>query len=200
MSDVAKPAFSFVLPAYNEAPNVETMTQRLCVVGEGLGESFEILWVKDGSSDGTADALDALARDDSRVRVLHLSRNFGHMAALTAGLEGAGGTDAVVCLDADGQHPPELIPDLVDHWRKGADIVQTVKERITGESAVENWTKKVFIGMMRWLSEIELPPGAADFRLLDREVVDCINGLPESIRFVRGLVCWTGFSLLSSAR
>lgn len=188
-----EPVFSFVLPAYNERPNLEHMTRRLVEVGEGLGKPFEILWVNDGSTDGTDEALDELAEADGRIRAIHFTRNFGHMAALTAGLEGARATGAVICMDADGQHPPELIPEMVKRWRDGHEIVQTVKTKMGGETALQRGAKKLFIQIMKRLAEVELPEGAADFRLLDREAVDAINGLPERVRFVRGLVCWVGF-------
>ena len=187
------PVFSFVLPVFNEEMNVDALTQRLCDMGENLGETFEIVWVNDGSTDGTDAALEKLAEADPRVRPIHLSRNFGHMAALTAGLECAHATGAVVCLDGDGQHPPEVIPELVARWKSGADIVQTVKDSTGGETAVERLGKRIFCAFLKYFGELDLPQGAADFRLMSREVVDALNGLPEHVRFVRGLVYWVGY-------
>lgn len=194
MDETNAPVFSFVLPAHNELPNLEPITARLRAVGEGLGQPFEIVWVDDGSTDGTGERLSEMAAEDTRIRPIHLTRCFGHMAALTSGLECARGTGAVVCLDADGQHPPEVIPELVARWRAGAEIVQVIKTRTEDETLFERASKGIFVRLMKHIGEFELPQGAADFRLLDREVVDAVNSLPESVRFVRGLVCWVGFS------
>ncbi len=193
MLSVDSPTFSFVLPACNEEKNVDIITERLAKIGVQLGKSFEILWVDDGSTDGTGPKLDALAAGDPRVRVIHLSRNFGHMAALTAGLEAAHATGAVVCLDADGQHPPELIPDMVARWEAGADIVQSLRLHTTDETAVKRVTSRAFYRVMNALADIDVPEGAADFRLMDRQVVDALNALPEHVRFLRGLVHWVGY-------
>ncbi len=195
MDETNAPVFSFVLPAHNELPNLEPMTDRIRAVAEELGQPFEIVWVNDGSTDGTGERLAEMAEEDTRVRPVHLTRNFGHMAALTAGLECARGTGAVVCMDADGQHPPEVIPELVTRWRAGAEIVQVVKTRTDDETLIERTSKGIFVRLMKHIGEFELPRGAADFRLLDREVVDAINSLPENVRFVRGLVCWVGFTM-----
>lgn len=184
---------SFIVPACNEVMNVEPLLRRLIAVGESLGGAFEILWINDGSTDGTAEVLDAMAAADARVRVLHLSRNFGHMAALSAGLEAARADGAVVCLDADGQHPPELIPELVNRWKAGADIVQTVRRSTADETSFKRITSRMFYSLLNRMSDLDLPEGAADFRLLDRQVVDALNSLPERQRFLRGLVRWIGF-------
>lgn len=193
MSSDKLPVFSFVLPAYNEESNIEIMAQRLIAVGEKLNEPFEIVWVNDGSTDQTGEILERLAQTDSRIIPVHFSRNFGHMAALTAGLETARGTGAVICLDSDGQHPPELVPDMADQWKSGADIVQAVRMLSPHEGIGKRFTSKLFYRVMRYLADIEMPEGSADFRLLDRQAVDALNSLPERERFVRGLVCWIGF-------
>jgi dolichol-phosphate mannosyltransferase len=189
------PVYSFVLPAFNEAMNLEAMASRLVRAGEELVAAFEIVWVDDGSTDGTGARLDALAAQDARIRALHFSRNFGHMAALTAGLEAARASGAVVCLDSDGQHPPELIPELVAQWRAGTDIVQTVRRQSAGESTFKRVSSRTYYAMLNALADLEVPEGAADFRLMDRQVVDALNNLPEHVRFVRGLVHWVGFNV-----
>lgn len=183
---------SVILPVYNEDEIIGALARRLTQVLDALGLPYEILWVDDGSRDDTAARLDALAASDQRHRVLHFSRNFGHMAALTAGLEGARASGAVVCMDSDGQHPPELLPDLVRCWQDGADIVQTIR-RASSETVVKRVSSSAFYRVLNVLGEINVPEGAADFRLLDRQVVDALNNLPERVRFVRGLVQWVGF-------
>jgi glycosyltransferase involved in cell wall biosynthesis len=187
------PTLSIVLPACNEAGNVAPITDRLRAVLEGLGKPYEIIWVNDGSTDGTAEELDSLVQSNPAVRAIHFSRNFGHMAALSAGMEAARATGAVITMDADGQHPPELLPALVARWEAGADIVQTLREPSSQEGLLKRQTSVWFYRVLGWLADIELPAGAADFRLMDRQAVDALNGLPERVRFVRGLVHWVGF-------
>lgn len=189
----APPTISVVLPAFNEADNIRPVTERLCTALEALGHPFEILWVNDGSTDDTEVLLQSLEAEDSRVRALHFSRNFGHMAALCAGLEAARATGAVISMDADGQHPPELLSELVALWEGGADIVQTLRDPATQEGWLKQQTSKGFYRVLSLLADIELPAGAADFRLMDRQAVDALNNLPERARFVRGLVQWVGF-------
>jgi dolichol-phosphate mannosyltransferase len=158
---------------------------------EPLGR-FELLLVDDGSSDDTAAVMQALAARDPRVRWLALSRNFGHQRALRAGLDHALG-DAVVMLDSDLQHPPELIPELVRRWRDGADIVTTLRRDSGDESGFKRWSSRNFYRLMNALSDVYLEPGSADFRLLDRKAVDALKRLPESELFFRGIVPWLGF-------
>jgi len=188
------PTFSVIIPSYNEAGNVAAITSRILETMTPLEDSFEIIWVNDGSTDGTETVLDAFAAEEPRVRVLHFSRNFGHMAALCAGLEAARATGAIISMDADGQHPPELLPELIRHWREGADIVQTVRRPSSDEGLIKGATSRGFYRVLSVLANINLPSGAADFRLMDRQAVDALNNLPERVRFVRGLVHWVGFS------
>ena len=189
-----QPAYSFVLPAYNECPNLESLAERLVLVGEELGDDFEIVWVNDGSTDGSTDVLNRLAESDDRIRPIHLARNFGHMAALTAGFDAALARDAVICLDSDCQHPPELIPELVARWKQGADIVQAIRLPSPDEGFVKRITSRLFYRVMNVLGDVNLPEGAADFRLLDRQVVEALKSFPERARFIRGLVFWLGFT------
>ncbi|HDP36232.1 MAG TPA: glycosyltransferase [Candidatus Hydrogenedentes bacterium] len=188
------PKYSFVLPVYNEAENVEPMMERLATAGAKLDAPFEVVWVNDGSTDATEAILEKIAAAQSNVRTLHLSRNFGHMAALCAGLESARATHAVITLDGDGQHPPERIPEMVRLWQEGADIVQTVRSDSGDLGPTKRVTSRWFYKVFNVLADTDIPEGAADFRLLDREVVDALNNLPERARFVRGLVHWVGFN------
>ncbi|NLN94274.1 MAG: glycosyltransferase family 2 protein [Candidatus Hydrogenedens sp.] len=190
------PKYSFVLPAFNEDENVAIMTERLLTIAEKLDGAVEILWVNDGSTDGTATQLDRLTQDHDAVRALHFSRNFGHMAALCAGLEGARASHAVITLDADGQHPPEMIPEMIRHWKDGADIVQCIRQQASERSLIKKATSGGFYKIFNLLADTDIPEGAADFRLMSREVVDALNTLPERVRFVRGLVHWVGFHQL----
>lgn len=189
----ADPEISVVLPVYNETDTVGPLCAGLLRVCGGLDRSFELLWVDDGSDAATARVLDELAEKDPRVRVMHLSRNFGHMAALTAGLENARATGAVICMDSDGQHPAELLPELVARWDAGADIVQTLRTAAPGESLFKRLASRSFYRVINVLADLDLKDGAADFRILDRQVVDVINALPERARFLRGIVFWVGF-------
>jgi dolichol-phosphate mannosyltransferase len=189
----AVPTLSFVLPALDETANIQPITRRIMDAAEPLDAGFEIIWVNDGSSDGTEQEIERIAASDPRVRALHLSRQFGQMAALTAGLEAAHATGAVITMDADGQHPPELIPELVARWRDGADIVQAVRAPNPDEPPLKRMTSDLFYFVLNRLAGTELPAGAADFRLLDRQAVDALNSLPERVRFLRGLVHWIGY-------
>lgn len=195
MDSADRPVLSFVLPAYNEAGNLEKLARRLVQAGEELERAFEIVWVNDGSTDETESVLETMAARDGRIRPIHLSRNFGHMAALTAGLESARATGAVVCLDSDGQHPPELIPEMVARWEGGGDIIQTVRILSEDATVFKRATSGLFYRIFKGLGGVDIPEGAADFRLLDRQAVDALNSLPERVRFVRGLVFWVGFKV-----
>lgn len=193
MSASQPPVLSFVMPVKDEVSNLEPLATRLLQAGQDTGVSFELLWVDDGSTDGSGGLLDNLVAADPRQRVYHFSRNFGHMAALTAGLELARATGAVICLDADGQHPPELLPQMVEAWRSGADIVQATRRGTDRAGPFKRGASRAFYRVFNLLADLDLPPGASDFRLMDRQVVDALNGLPERVRFVRGLVYWTGY-------
>jgi dolichol-phosphate mannosyltransferase len=156
-----------------------------------LGD-YEIVLVDDGSTDASWDRMLALAPSDPHLRLVRLSRNFGHQAALTAGLEAARG-DAVVLIDADLQDPPELIPILVAKWREGFDVVYGLRTRREGETLFKRWTASVFYRVLRGVTRIEIPADAGDFRLLSRRAVDALARMPERARFLRGMTSWLGF-------
>jgi len=182
---------SVVAPMFNEEATAETFHRRVCAALEGL--PFALVIVDDGSSDGTGRILERLADQDPRVRVVYLSRNFGHQTAITAGLDHAKG-DAVVMIDADLQDPPEAIPRLLDQWRKGADVVYAVRERRVGETRFKLATARSFYRLMSRLSNIELQQDAGDFRLMDRRALDALLSMRERSRYLRGMTVWVGFT------
>jgi dolichol-phosphate mannosyltransferase len=185
---------SIVCPLFEEEEVLPHFHAELCSVLAGLGSEYavEILYIDDGSRDGTLDLLRCLAATDSRVRYLSFSRNFGQQAALTAGMEHAHG-DVVITLDADLQHPPAVIPQLLEKWREGYDIVLTYREDDPRLGWFKRMTSRAFNRVMHWLSETEVRAAASDYRLLDRKAVDALNQLQEAHRFLRGMVNWLGF-------
>ena len=185
------PMLSIVMPAYNEA---EALPENVRAVLDSVSDfNFELVIVDDGSRDGTWRVIEQLAAAHPRVRGLKFSRNFGHQAALLAGLSSAKGR-AVVSLDADGQHPPELIPTLVDRWKGGAFVVQTLRKDPEKQSFFKKFTSKTFYRFFSWLADTPISPGSADFRLLDRQALDVILANPRSAMFLRGFVPWIGFT------
>jgi dolichol-phosphate mannosyltransferase len=185
------PEFSIVLPAHNEAGNIAPMVANLKSIMATVG-SAEIIFVDDGSSDGTIDALRAAAADPL-VRYVSFARNFGHQQALRAGLQHALGR-AVVVMDADFEHPPELIPQLVEIWRSGVKIVATQRtDDQVHVSISKRLSSRLYYVVLSAIGDVSIAPGSADFMLLDRKVVDLINGLDDQDIFLRGLVRWLGF-------
>jgi polyisoprenyl-phosphate glycosyltransferase len=181
---------SVVAPVYNEEATIEQFYSRVCTALEGM--RFEIVLVDDGSTDGSDAELRKLAVNDPRVRIVQLSRNFGHQTALTAGLDHARG-DAVVMLDADLQDPPELIPRMLDHWRAGCDVVYAVREQREGESRFKLATARWFYSLFDKLAQVELEHNSGDFRLLDRRALDALLSMRERNRFLRGMTVWVGY-------
>jgi glycosyltransferase involved in cell wall biosynthesis len=182
---------SVVAPMFDEEETVQAFYDRVRRALDGV--RLEIVLVDDASRDRTPELLDRLADSDPRVRVLHLSRNFGHQAAITAGLEHARG-DAVVMLDGDLQDPPEVIPEMLERWRDGADVVYGVRESRTGESRFKLVSASWFYRLFARLTKMELRENSGDFRLLDRQALDAVLGLRERNRFLRGMTVWVGFT------
>jgi glycosyltransferase involved in cell wall biosynthesis len=182
---------SVVAPIYNERESVDELWRRLTPALASLGP-YEIVLVDDGSTDGTWEALRELARRDEHVRLLRLSRNFGHQIALTAGLDAARG-EAVVLIDGDLQDPPELIPELVARWKEGFDVVYAVRERRDGESRIRLLAIAVFYRLLRRMAATDIPADTGDFRLLSRRAVDSLARMPERARYLRGMTSWIGF-------
>jgi dolichol-phosphate mannosyltransferase len=190
---MADKLLSIVLPCFDEEAVLPETHRRISGCLERLdGVAAEILYVDDGSSDMTATILDELARTDPRVRVLHLSRNFGHQMAITAGIEHAAG-DAVVVMDADLQDPPELLAELVARWREGYHVVYGVRSARGDDTRFKRTTARGFYRLLNRLSDTPIPSDVGDFRLMDRAVVDAFLSMPERDRFVRGMVAWLGF-------
>jgi dolichol-phosphate mannosyltransferase len=182
-----------VCPCYNEAEGIGRFHEELKTVLVSFPDlDHRIIYVDDGSTDSTLAQLNALAQGDPRVRVYALSRNFGHQIALTAGLDAARG-DAVLMMDSDLQHPPTLIPRLVELWRQGYEVVSAVRQTTGGVSVFKRLSSRAFYWILNRLSEVPLIPGAADFCLLSRPAYTALRRLPERHRFLRGLVSWIGF-------
>lgn len=186
-----KQSIDLVVPVYNEEGVVEQTHARICTVIESLPYDFTIYYVDDGSTDGTPASLRSL--DDPRVQVLELSRNFGHQAALTAGMDATKG-DIIITLDGDGQHPPEMISEMIDLVNSGYDVVQTQRVDLAQPPSFKKWTSGLFYRLINTISGTRVLPGAADFRALSRQAVDALKDMPEYHRFLRGMVAWIGFS------
>ncbi len=184
---------SVVVPMYYEEKVVEECYNRLITVLKGIeGYNYEIIFVNDGSKDKTLELLQEIAKKDKNVKVISFSRNFGHQCAVTAGIKYVTG-DAVVIIDADLQDPPEVIPDMLNLWEEGNEVIYGKRKTRKGESAFKLMTAKMFYQTLNMLSDVKIPKDTGDFRLVDRKVIDVINSLPEHNKFLRGLFSWVGF-------
>jgi dolichol-phosphate mannosyltransferase len=186
------PDISVVIPLLNEEGNINILYDLLKTVLEKISPDFEILFVDDGSTDTSFELIRSLSEKDKRVTGLSLSRNFGHQVALTAGLEHAKGK-AVVTMDADLQHPPELISQLYEEYKKGFDIVNTIRKDPDNIGWFKKATSSLFYKLINYLSDVRIQPAAADFRLMSRKAVNAFMKIRERDRFTRGLVSWMGF-------
>lgn len=188
---------SVVVPAYNEQEVLPEFHRRLCQVLDGLADArCEVVYINDGSRDNTLAVMQALQVQDARVSLVNLSRNFGKEIALTAGLDHAQG-DAVVVIDADLQDPPEVIPALVEGWKRGYDMVYAQRTLREGETAVKKLTAHLFYRVAQRMSRVRIPADTGDFRLLSRRAVDAIKQLREQHRFMKGLFAWIGYPQLA---
>ena len=185
---------SIIVPMYNEQEVATICYDRLTQVLIKIDNyDYEIIFVNDGSKDKTLEILEALSKKDKNVKIISFSRNFGHQAAVTAGIRSCNGELAVI-IDADMQDPPEVIPEMVSLWEKGNDVVYAVRKTRSGESKLKLLTAKAFYRLLNKLSDVKIPNDTGDFRLIDRKVIDTIAGLPEHNKFLRGLSSWVGFS------
>lgn len=186
------PVLSVVVPMRNEAGNVDAFFHRLLPALDRLGLAFEVVCVDDGSTDATWGSLLVWRARDEAVRLVSLSRNFGKEIALTAGIDAARG-EAVVLIDADLQHPPELIETFVAKWRAGYDMVYAQRRDRRADGLLRRHAARLFYWAFGRIADIDMPSGAGDFRLLDRKVVDALKAMPERARFMKGLYAWVGF-------
>ena len=188
----SSPLVSIVIPVFNEAESIPLLVDELNSVLKVLPYNFEIIFVDDGSTDQSFDLVRELQQNDRRIKALSFSRNFGHQAALTAGLQYAWG-NAVITMDADLQHPPSLIPSLLEKWGEGYKIVFTTREATADEPFLKKLTSRMFYRLINAFSETPVQTFGADFRLLDQSVVKNLNTLEERDRFLRGLIGWMGY-------
>lgn len=186
------PTLSILAPAFNEAEGLGLFHARLTRALAGLGESWELVLVNDGSTDATLDVMRELRAHDSRVAIVNLSRNFGKEVALTAGIDHAR-AEAAVIIDTDLQDPPVVIPELVAMWRNGFDTVYARRRQRLGESWLKQATAHALYRLMRRVGRIDIPPDTGDFRLISRRVIEALRGLREQHRFMEGVFAWVGF-------
>jgi len=184
--------YSIVSPVYNESENLPELYRQLTEVMERLGEPYEIILVDDGSRDASARIIRAYNQNDDRVKLVKLSRNFGHQLALTAGLSVATGR-AVISMDSDLQDSPYAIPLFIEQWKRGYDVVYAIR-RTRKESLIKQFAYKLFYRMLKMLSDFDIPIDSGDFSLMDAKVAALLNSLPEKSRYIRGLRAWVGFN------
>ncbi len=186
------PTLSIIVPVYNEISCIDELYKRMTQVMDSTGETWELILVDDGSTDGSTDSIKAYADKDDRVRPVIFARNFGHQIAVTAGLDYSRGK-AVVIIDADLQDPPEVILDLIKKWQEGYQVVYAVRSERAGESWFKTFTASLFYRLIFKITDVKIPLDTGDFRLMDRSVVDVLNKMREKHRFLRGMSAWVGF-------
>ena len=186
------PVYSVIIPAYNEQEVIEESYKRLTGVMQKMDGPYELIFVNDGSRDETARLIVGFCEADENVRLLSFTRNFGHMPAITAGMDYAKG-EAVIVIDADLQDPPEVLPEMAELWRQGYDVVYGKRKLRKGESFFKKLTSKMFYRFLCWITSVDLPLDTGEFRLIDRKVCDAVCRLKERNRYIRGLVSWVGF-------
>lgn len=184
---------SIIIPCYNEAGNIQILCQKISEEMEKLDVDYELIFVDDGSVDGTFEIIESMHKNNPKLKSIGFSRNFGHQAAIIAGLNYCKG-DCVIMMDADLQHPPELIPEMIRKWENGYDIVNTIREDTNDESLFKRLTSKGFYKLINVISKTKIEAGSADFRLLDRKVIDSFKEIGEYSIFIRGMINWVGFN------
>jgi glycosyltransferase involved in cell wall biosynthesis len=187
---------SIIVPCYNEENNITEISQRIRDQMEQLDVDYELIFVDDGSIDNTAEIIKSLYIEEKRIKLISFSRNFGHQAAIIAGLNYCSG-DCLIMMDADLQHPPELITKMIQKWKSGYDIVNTLREDSKNLSFFKRHTSKGYYKLINIISKTKIEAGSADFRLIDRKVIDSFNEIGEYSLFIRGMINWVGFSSTS---
>jgi glycosyltransferase involved in cell wall biosynthesis len=193
MMNTKQKQISIVVPLLNEEGNISVLYESLVNVLTTITTDFEIIFVDDGSKDSSFEKITSISNSDNRVLGISLSRNFGHQIAITAGLEHSCG-EVVITMDADMQHPPELIPSLVEKYKEGFDIVNTIREESEDAGVFKKVTSKWFYSIINKLADIRIEPASADFRLMNRKTVEAFLQIKEKNRFTRGLISWMGFN------
>lgn len=186
------PVFSIIVPVYNEASCLDELHRRITEVMNSLGDDWELVFVDDGSQDGSAEIIRRLAASDAHVRPVIFARNFGHQIAVTAGMDYSRGK-ALVIIDADLQDPPEVILELAAKWREGYEVVYAVRTEREGETWFKTFSASLFYRVIFRITDVKIPLDTGDFRLMDRKVVDVLNQMRERHRFLRGMSAWVGF-------
>jgi dolichol-phosphate mannosyltransferase len=184
--------YSVVVPLYNEELVIDESYKRLKKIMDTTSEGYEIIFVNDGSRDRTREKTEKICSTDKNIKLVNFSRNFGHQPAITAGMRVSEG-EAVIVIDADLQDPPEVIPEMIEKWKQGYDVVYGKRAKREGESFFKKLTAGVFYRLLKSMTSIDIPVDTGDFRLIDRKVCDVLNSLPEKNRYVRGLVSWIGY-------
>ncbi len=183
---------SIVVPVFNEVDILPELVRRVSAVMEDVGETWELIMVDDGSSDGSTEQILTLAEADERIRPLIFARNFGHQIAITAGLDHTRGSAAVI-MDSDLQDPPEVIPEMITKWREGFEVVNGVRTYREGETFFKKLTAALFYRLINRITDVDIPLDSGDFRLLDRKAIDTLNSMRERYRFPRAMAAWIGF-------
>jgi len=184
--------FSFVIPAFNEAKTIPQLYPRLVELMKKYEEDWEIIFINDGSRDDTVQVIKDLSEKDKRVKFIGLSRNFGHQAALSAGLDYAEG-DAIISMDCDLQDPPEVIEEMIEKWKEGVYIVYARRKNFRKDNLIKRYASKIYYKTLDRFSSVKIPRNVGDFRLVDRVVLEKIIGMREKSRYLRGMVAWTGY-------
>lgn len=192
----ANPLISVIVPVFNEEDSISPFLDKTRSVLEKAGLSFEIIFVNDGSTDGSLNRLLEFSENDQRLRIINFSRNFGKEAALSAGIDHASG-NALIPIDVDLQDPPELIPTMVEHWRSGYDVVYGLRVSRDSDSILKRTSANLFYKIFNRLSPLKIPPDAGDFRLIDLKVAEVLKNIPERNRFMKGLFSWVGFKCIA---
>ncbi|MBC2457249.1 MULTISPECIES: glycosyltransferase family 2 protein [Clostridium] len=187
-----KTVYSVIVPLYNEELVINQSYKRLKEVMDSTNESYEIVFVNDGSKDRTREIAEEICSRDENIKLINFSRNFGHQAAITAGMDLALG-DAIIVIDADLQDPPEVMLKMIEKWKEGYEVVYGKRVKREGETFFKKFTARVYYRLLRSMTTVDVPVDAGDFRLIDRKVCNTLIALPERNRYVRGLVSWVGY-------